>query len=220
MGFVACKCPQCGADLNYDESRKIMFCQYCGSKVLKTDVNQYITNNVTNNIQADNLNVSNQLDVDTMFYNWLVGGNNKLVGDLTYYYPYDDRAKFAKFYSSHESGINTANNDSLSYCEENSYIFSPFKTNYDTTKEILIIAKKLSDNTKYEPYLSDKIKKLEKYSWVLNSLIPAPSVIPQPTYSDDYWKKERFKEELLHFLIVPGIILAIFLLICLFSLLS
>ena len=33
MGFIALKCPQCGADLNVEDNRDFMFCSYCGSKV-------------------------------------------------------------------------------------------------------------------------------------------------------------------------------------------
>ncbi len=33
MGFVAVKCPNCGANLNVEEDRDTFFCSYCGSKV-------------------------------------------------------------------------------------------------------------------------------------------------------------------------------------------
>lgn len=100
MGLVACKCPQCGADLEFDESREIMFCQYCGSKILKTNVIQNVTNNITNNIQADNVNVSGHLDADTMFENWLITKNVTLVRDFDYYYATDPRREYITAYRS------------------------------------------------------------------------------------------------------------------------
>ena len=147
MGLFACNCPQCGAGLEFDESRDMMFCQYCGSKILKTNVIQNITNNITNNIKADNLNVSSQLDVDTMFYNWLVSQNHKLQQDLNYYYADDDRAKFAN--------IVIAPNVVQYSCT-----YSVDDEGYANYKKALQIAYKLSDNPKYKPYLDVYIKAL------------------------------------------------------------
>ena len=31
--MVVMKCPQCGADLEVDPNRKIVYCNYCGSKI-------------------------------------------------------------------------------------------------------------------------------------------------------------------------------------------
>lgn len=33
MGFIALRCPQCGAEINYDNSKDFGFCNYCGSKI-------------------------------------------------------------------------------------------------------------------------------------------------------------------------------------------
>lgn len=38
MGFVAVKCPSCGAEVNLDESREFGFCTYCGTKVLQDKI--------------------------------------------------------------------------------------------------------------------------------------------------------------------------------------
>lgn len=32
--MINMRCPNCGANINYDETRPFMFCQYCGTKVL------------------------------------------------------------------------------------------------------------------------------------------------------------------------------------------
>ncbi len=38
MSFIAVKCPQCGADIQFDDSREFGFCNYCGSKVVQDKV--------------------------------------------------------------------------------------------------------------------------------------------------------------------------------------
>ena len=35
MGLVSLKCPECGAELDIDDSREYAFCSYCGSKVMR-----------------------------------------------------------------------------------------------------------------------------------------------------------------------------------------
>ena len=53
MSLIALKCPQCGADLEIDSDREFMYCEYCGTKVLRdkhTTINNSYTKNVTNNV--------------------------------------------------------------------------------------------------------------------------------------------------------------------------
>lgn len=53
MPLIALKCPQCGADLEIDSDREFMYCEYCGTKVLRdkhTTINNSYTKNVTNNV--------------------------------------------------------------------------------------------------------------------------------------------------------------------------
>lgn len=38
MGFVAVKCPSCGADVQLDDSREFGFCSYCGAKVVQEKI--------------------------------------------------------------------------------------------------------------------------------------------------------------------------------------
>lgn len=38
MGFVSVKCPDCGAEINLDESREFGFCSYCGAKVVQEKI--------------------------------------------------------------------------------------------------------------------------------------------------------------------------------------
>lgn len=47
MPLIALKCPQCNADLEIDSEREFMYCEYCGTKVMR-DSHTQITNNYTN----------------------------------------------------------------------------------------------------------------------------------------------------------------------------
>lgn len=47
MPLIALKCPQCNADLEIDSEREFMYCEYCGTKVMR-DSHTHITNNYTN----------------------------------------------------------------------------------------------------------------------------------------------------------------------------
>ncbi len=38
MGLVAVKCPQCGADIQLDDSREFGFCNYCGTKIMQDKI--------------------------------------------------------------------------------------------------------------------------------------------------------------------------------------
>ena len=35
MGFIALKCPECGASIELDDSRGFGFCSYCGTKIIQ-----------------------------------------------------------------------------------------------------------------------------------------------------------------------------------------
>ena len=47
MGFVALKCPQCGADIELDDSREFGFCQYCGTKIMQEQQNIHLSGSVS-----------------------------------------------------------------------------------------------------------------------------------------------------------------------------
>lgn len=38
--FIPIQCPKCGADLSYEEGRKVLFCSYCGAKILVDQYNE------------------------------------------------------------------------------------------------------------------------------------------------------------------------------------
>lgn len=42
ISFISIKCPECGAQLNIDEGRSMTFCQYCGTKILINNENEFI----------------------------------------------------------------------------------------------------------------------------------------------------------------------------------
>lgn len=39
--FIPIKCPECDADLDIEEGRKVMFCSYCGRKIVMVDENEF-----------------------------------------------------------------------------------------------------------------------------------------------------------------------------------
>ena len=49
MSLITLRCPQCNADLEIDSEREYMYCEYCGTKVMR-DRHTTINNNVTNNV--------------------------------------------------------------------------------------------------------------------------------------------------------------------------
>ena len=62
MPLVDAKCTNCGANLKVDSSKDAVICEFCGSAfVVEQAINNYnITNNVTNNINAQNVTIVNQ----------------------------------------------------------------------------------------------------------------------------------------------------------------
>lgn len=57
MGMIALKCPQCGADIQLDDTREFGFCNYCGTKVMQDKVVVEHKGNVTvdNSEKVNNL---------------------------------------------------------------------------------------------------------------------------------------------------------------------
>jgi DNA-directed RNA polymerase subunit RPC12/RpoP len=51
MGFIALRCPSCGAEIELDESRDFAFCTYCGTKMVREK--QTIEHNVNIRINHD-----------------------------------------------------------------------------------------------------------------------------------------------------------------------
>lgn len=47
MGFEALKCPQCGADIEFDGNREYGFCQYCGTKIVPERQNVHLSGSVS-----------------------------------------------------------------------------------------------------------------------------------------------------------------------------
>lgn len=47
MGFEALKCPQCGADIEFDGDREFGFCQYCGTKIVPERQNVHLSGSVS-----------------------------------------------------------------------------------------------------------------------------------------------------------------------------
>lgn len=60
------KCPECGAELEYEEEREKMFCSFCGAPIVIKNDNEYVTRHVDNAkvLQAENerLRILSQLE--------------------------------------------------------------------------------------------------------------------------------------------------------------
>lgn len=41
VNFISIKCPECGANLEIEQDREMMFCSYCGRKIMMVDENRY-----------------------------------------------------------------------------------------------------------------------------------------------------------------------------------
>lgn len=39
--FISIKCPECGANLEMERDCKVMFCSYCGRKIMMVDENEF-----------------------------------------------------------------------------------------------------------------------------------------------------------------------------------
>ena len=44
------KCPRCGAELEAEEDREVLYCQYCGAKIFLTDENTFTINKTIHTI--------------------------------------------------------------------------------------------------------------------------------------------------------------------------
>lgn len=72
-------CNKCGGLMKYFPEKNMLKCDFCGNEEPLEQM-----------INVENLNVSSGvLDADTMFENWLVGMNNKLLDDYKYRYAKD-----------------------------------------------------------------------------------------------------------------------------------
>lgn len=47
MGLIALRCPQCGADIELDDTREFGFCQYCGTKIMQERQNIHLSGSVS-----------------------------------------------------------------------------------------------------------------------------------------------------------------------------
>ena len=63
----AAKCPNCGANITIDETKKAGICEYCKTAFVSEDaIHQYnITNNVVNNIMAGSINLT-EINIDNL----------------------------------------------------------------------------------------------------------------------------------------------------------
>ena len=60
MSIIALKCPNCGGNLEFEDSREFGFCQFCGTKVMiREEINKTVNNTVNNFNSTTIINSSN-----------------------------------------------------------------------------------------------------------------------------------------------------------------
>ncbi len=92
MPFVRAQCTNCGAHLEVDSSNEAAICPFCHTPyIVEKAINLFQTNIVAN---GATINVTGILDADSMFENWLITKNPKLMEDFKYYYATDDRCTY------------------------------------------------------------------------------------------------------------------------------
>ena len=68
ISLISIKCPQCGADLSVENTREFSFCQYCGTKVMLNNENEYIYHTIDEagikQAETDRIVKLRQLDIE------------------------------------------------------------------------------------------------------------------------------------------------------------
>ena len=59
--LISMKCPSCGADMEMDDSRSEMYCNFCGGKVVNMAQKFEVTQNINQNI-TQNVTVTHKMD--------------------------------------------------------------------------------------------------------------------------------------------------------------
>lgn len=62
------KCPNCSANLDYEDGMEVLFCKYCGTKILLTDENTYTYKKVDVAEIQKAKNQSKQIDINREIY--------------------------------------------------------------------------------------------------------------------------------------------------------
>lgn len=65
VSLVKLQCPNCGANLEIDSSLKVCFCQYCGTKILAYNENEYIIRKVDEAQLAKEQNLRLKLEMES-----------------------------------------------------------------------------------------------------------------------------------------------------------
>lgn len=146
MSLIKAQCTNCGAALEVDQDKDAAICPFCNTPyIVEKAVNLYHTQIIAN---GATINISDRLDADTMFENWLVTRDYSLARDFKYYYATDVRNTYIDMYNKVKK-----ERDDASY--------------YDELLEAKDLAEKLITGDRYEKYRS---KEIEMYNERINGI--------------------------------------------------
>lgn len=98
--LVKAQCTNCGGNLEVDNTKEAAICPFCNTPyVVEKAINQFNVSNSRIRVEKANINITNTLDADTMFENWLVSGNMQLEKDFMYYYATDPRVEYIELWN-------------------------------------------------------------------------------------------------------------------------
>ena len=136
MALIKAQCTNCGAALEVEQDKDAAICPYCNTPyVVEKAINLYQTHVIAN---GATINISDRLDADTMFENWLVTHDYALARDFKYYYATDERNAYIDMYNKVKK-----ERDDASY--------------HDELLEAKDLAEKLITGERYEKYRSREI---------------------------------------------------------------
>lgn len=178
MPLVPAKCPQCGANIEIDDSKDAGICKYCGTAFITekaiNNYNTYVTNN--NNFAGANINVmaGNIDNLIKMAENAESAGNAKEANE---YYsraleldPSNKKALIGKGVTACESSTVTSinSNELLSYaskalqnCDDNTWVLDVLRKLYNTS---------LSVHKGISAYYSEQWKHLDAFNNLIQGL--------------------------------------------------
>ncbi|MCQ2520118.1 MAG: hypothetical protein MJ107_06260 [Lachnospiraceae bacterium] len=101
MGLIACNCPNCNGQLDFDENREIMFCSYCGTKVLREQV---LNVTVTNGVQLHDANWYYN-NIISLYHEFRDSDAQEICKDFVRNYPLDSRIEYCRNYRTENNSL-------------------------------------------------------------------------------------------------------------------
>ncbi len=153
--FIAGKCPNCGANLQLDNSQTEAFCSYCGSKIIVEEAVEKLNIELSGKIEVDGINSINKLYKNAESYLKLQNFNNAFD---TYCTIIDDNPEELEAY---KGALISASNNMQRCASFNEAYPSSLTSVFNTYLDYM---KKLDTNSKYSDFINEFSKYFEKIS--------------------------------------------------------